>query len=57
VVVYHVGGLCNEDGQPTFPNAAIYLAENDFAYWTDEALLAKLRGPALKQRLAQLLGK
>jgi hypothetical protein len=57
VVVYHVGGLCNEDGQPTFPNASISLAENDFAYWTDEALLANLRGPALKQRLAQLLGK
>jgi glyoxylase-like metal-dependent hydrolase (beta-lactamase superfamily II) len=51
----HVGGLCQEDGQPTFPNASIYLAENDFAYWTDEALLDSWAAAAIRVARANLL--
>ena len=51
----HVGGLCTADGQPVFPNAAIYLAENDFAYWTDEALLDTWAAPAIRVASANLL--
>ena len=51
----HVGGLCQEDGQPTFPNASIYLAENDFAYWTDEALLESWAAVAIRVARANLL--
>jgi glyoxylase-like metal-dependent hydrolase (beta-lactamase superfamily II) len=50
----HVGGLCNADGQPTFPNASIYLAENDFAYWTDEALLDSWAAVAIRIARANL---
>jgi glyoxylase-like metal-dependent hydrolase (beta-lactamase superfamily II) len=51
----HVGGLCQADGQPTFPNASIYLAEQDFAYWTDEALLDTWAAPAIRVARANLL--
>jgi glyoxylase-like metal-dependent hydrolase (beta-lactamase superfamily II) len=51
----HVGGLCNEDGQPTFPNASIYLAEHDFVYWTDEALLDSWAAAAIRVARANLL--
>jgi glyoxylase-like metal-dependent hydrolase (beta-lactamase superfamily II) len=51
----HVGGLCNENGQPAFPNASIYLAENDFAYWTDEALLDSWAAAAIRVARANLL--
>jgi glyoxylase-like metal-dependent hydrolase (beta-lactamase superfamily II) len=51
----HVGGLCQEDGQPTFPNASIYLAENDFAYWTDEALLDSWAAAAIRVARVNLL--
>jgi glyoxylase-like metal-dependent hydrolase (beta-lactamase superfamily II) len=51
----HVGGLCNADGQPTFPNASIYLAENDFNYWTDEALLDSWAAVAIRVARANLL--
>ncbi|WP_324679527.1 MBL fold metallo-hydrolase [Hymenobacter sp. GOD-10R] len=51
----HVGGLCQADGQPTFPNASIYLAENDFAYWTDEALLDSWAAVAIRVARANLL--
>jgi glyoxylase-like metal-dependent hydrolase (beta-lactamase superfamily II) len=51
----HVGGLCNADGQPTFPNAFIYLAENDFNYWTDEALLDSWAAAAIRVARANLL--
>jgi glyoxylase-like metal-dependent hydrolase (beta-lactamase superfamily II) len=51
----HVGGLCQADGQPTFPNAFIYLAENDFAYWTDEALLDSWAAMAIRVARTNLL--
>jgi glyoxylase-like metal-dependent hydrolase (beta-lactamase superfamily II) len=51
----HVGGLCQADGQPTFPNASIYLAEHDFAYWTDEALLNSWAAVAIRVARANLL--
>jgi glyoxylase-like metal-dependent hydrolase (beta-lactamase superfamily II) len=51
----HVGGLCQADGQPTFPNASIYLAENDVAYWTDEALLDSWAAVAIRVARANLL--
>jgi glyoxylase-like metal-dependent hydrolase (beta-lactamase superfamily II) len=35
----HIGGICTNDGVPLFPNAQIYLSENDFNFWTDEKLL------------------
>jgi len=51
----HVGGLCQANGQPTFPNASIYLAENDFHYWTDEALLDSWAAAAIRVARANLL--
>ena len=51
----HVGGLCQSDGQPTFPNASIYLAEHDVAYWTDEALLDSWAAVAIRVARANLL--
>jgi glyoxylase-like metal-dependent hydrolase (beta-lactamase superfamily II) len=51
----HVGGLCQTDGQPTFPNASIYLAEHDFHYWTDEALLDSWAAVAIRVARANLL--
>jgi glyoxylase-like metal-dependent hydrolase (beta-lactamase superfamily II) len=35
----HIGGICTNDGVPRFPNAQIYLSENDFNFWTDKKLL------------------
>ena len=52
----HVGGLCQADGHPTFPNASIYLAEHDFVYWTDEALLDSWAAVAIRAARANLLG-
>ncbi|MDF7813878.1 MBL fold metallo-hydrolase [Hymenobacter sp. YC55] len=51
----HVGGLCDTAGQPTFPHASIYLAEHDFAYWTDEALLDSWAAVAVRVARANLL--
>jgi len=51
----HVGGLCTADGQPVFPNASIYLAEKDVAYWTDEALLDSWAAAAIRVARANLL--
>jgi glyoxylase-like metal-dependent hydrolase (beta-lactamase superfamily II) len=51
----HVGGLCTADGQPTFPNASIYLAEHDFHYWTDETLLDSWAAAAIRVARANLL--
>jgi glyoxylase-like metal-dependent hydrolase (beta-lactamase superfamily II) len=39
----HIGGICTDDGVPSFPNAQIYLSENDFIFWTDEKLLGTSR--------------
>jgi hypothetical protein len=37
----HIGGICTDDGAPLFPNAQIYLSENDFSFWTDEKQLGQ----------------
>jgi glyoxylase-like metal-dependent hydrolase (beta-lactamase superfamily II) len=39
----HIGGICTDGGMPLFPNAQIYLSENDFIFWTDEKLLGTRR--------------
>lgn len=35
----HIGGIVGADGKPLFPNAEIWLSEDDFKYWTDEGKL------------------
>jgi hypothetical protein len=35
----HIGGICTDEGVSLFPNALIYVSENDFNFWTDEKLL------------------
>ena len=32
----HIGGMVNAANQRLFPNAAVYISEVDFNYWTDE---------------------
>lgn len=36
----HAGGLVDKDGKSVFPNAAVYVNEADFKFWTDEAHLS-----------------
>lgn len=33
----HIGGLVDARGRRLFPNAKIYLSEDDYKFWTDEA--------------------
>ena len=40
----HCGGIMAADGTPNFPNAQLYINEEDYNYWTDEAKV----GPKLK---------
>ena len=35
----HLWGLMKSDGTPNFPNAQIYISQEDFDFWTDEAKL------------------
>jgi len=35
----HIGAICTDEGVPLFPNAQIYLSENDFNFWTGEKLM------------------
>lgn len=51
----HIGGLCTDAGVPLFPNAQIYLAENDFNFWTDEKLLGSPLDLAIKVARNNLL--
>jgi glyoxylase-like metal-dependent hydrolase (beta-lactamase superfamily II) len=51
----HIGGLCGEDGVPLFPNAQIYLSENDFRFWTDERLLGTRLDLLVKAARSNLL--
>ena len=32
----HIGGIVDENDKPLFPNAQVYISEQDFNYWTDE---------------------
>jgi glyoxylase-like metal-dependent hydrolase (beta-lactamase superfamily II) len=36
----HVWGIMGDDGKANFPNAQIYISQEDFDYWTDEKKLA-----------------
>jgi glyoxylase-like metal-dependent hydrolase (beta-lactamase superfamily II) len=49
----HIRGICTDDGVPLFPNAQIYLSENDFNFWTDEKLLGMRWGPVSQDRSQQ----
>lgn len=40
----HCGGICAADGSLNFPNAALYITETDYDFWTDEQKV----GPKLK---------
>jgi glyoxylase-like metal-dependent hydrolase (beta-lactamase superfamily II) len=33
----HIGGILAEDGSPNYPNAQIFISQEDLAYWTDDA--------------------
>lgn len=44
----HIGGLLRPDGQPAFPNAAIYSHSADFALWTS-AEMARSTDPAKRK--------
>ena len=35
----HVGGVCDDDGNPNFPNAQVYISQRDFEDWTDGSTL------------------
>ncbi len=32
----HIGGIVGADDKPLFPNAQVYISEEDFKFWTDE---------------------
>jgi glyoxylase-like metal-dependent hydrolase (beta-lactamase superfamily II) len=32
----HIGGIVDDNDKPLFPNAQVYISEQDFTYWTDE---------------------
>jgi len=51
----HIGGICTDEGVPLFPNAQIYLSENDFNFWTDEKLLGGPLDVAVKVARTNLL--
>ncbi|MBU2581326.1 MAG: MBL fold metallo-hydrolase [Alphaproteobacteria bacterium] len=36
----HAGGLVDADGKSIFPNAEVFVNEEDFKFWTDEAKLS-----------------
>lgn len=36
----HVWGIMTDDGRRNFPNAQIYISQEDFDFWTDEAKLS-----------------
>ncbi|MDB5654536.1 MAG: hypothetical protein JWQ94_2149 [Tardiphaga sp.] len=35
----HIGGIVDASNRPLFPNAQVYLSEEDFNFWTDEGKL------------------
>ena len=35
----HIGGIVGADDKPLFPNAQVYISEEDFKFWTDEGKL------------------
>ena len=35
----HIGGIVDENDKPLFPNAQVYISEEDFKFWTDEGKL------------------
>jgi glyoxylase-like metal-dependent hydrolase (beta-lactamase superfamily II) len=51
----HVGGLCDDQGRPRFPNASIHVAQNDVRDWTDEEHLGSPLDIAIRIARANLL--
>jgi glyoxylase-like metal-dependent hydrolase (beta-lactamase superfamily II) len=37
--VDHIGGIVDANDKPLFPNAQVYISEEDFKFWTDEGKL------------------
>jgi glyoxylase-like metal-dependent hydrolase (beta-lactamase superfamily II) len=35
----HIGGIVDANDRPLFPNAQVYISEEDFRFWTDEGKL------------------
>jgi glyoxylase-like metal-dependent hydrolase (beta-lactamase superfamily II) len=35
----HIGGIVDANDKPLFPNAQVYISEEDFKFWTDEGKL------------------
>lgn len=40
----HIGGLLNQDGTPTYPNARVYTMEREWDFWLAEDALEKAPG-------------
>lgn len=40
----HIGGLLNQDGTPTYPNARVYTVEREWDFWLAEDALEKAPG-------------
>ena len=53
--VDHIGGLINEDEEPTFPDATIWVAEAENDYWLSEQIAATM--PEERQRFFELARK
>jgi glyoxylase-like metal-dependent hydrolase (beta-lactamase superfamily II) len=50
----HIGGLVDESGEPAFPNARVVMGAEEWAFWTDEAVLSRLEssGDHIQELLA-----
>jgi len=53
--VDHIGGLINEDEEPTFPDATIYVSQAENDYWLSEQIAATM--PEERQRFFELARK
>ncbi|MBU1211583.1 MAG: MBL fold metallo-hydrolase [Alphaproteobacteria bacterium] len=51
----HAGGLVDAEGKSVFPNAQVYVNEEDFKFWTDEAKLSGDAKPFVELARANLL--
>lgn len=53
--VDHLGGLVNEDEEPTFPDATVWVAQAENDYWLSEQIAASM--PEERQRFFELARK
>lgn len=51
----HIGGIVGADGKPLFPNAEVWLSEDDFEFWTDEGKLGSSVGAFVEHARKNLL--